>query len=482
MKYQIRKGLFETNSSSSHSFTFEGNGGNKYDVEFVDDENYINEYVKIGYHEFGWACREVTDINELITYFYLQAYYLDRDNSTKDCRERLQDELLSVNSSYIIDPKLMEDINDDFEQFVWNHIGYIDHQSTEDRSMDDMYSTYGISHIADIFRPEYSILTGNDNGYDSHPSGWFKPKSLDTKLHIDKTNKVIADYNNGNYHVRILSDGTKIRTLENGVRFIPHRPETIDINIQTRCDGNCPYCYISATGEGKYGDLTLPFFDTIAKGTEIAINLNDLSHPQLDWFLEKMRKQGVIVNGTINQKHFMIEENLKRLEHWVNNKLLYGLGISLTNNADDITHEFIKCVQQFPNTVIHTIAGITTREQFHKIEGEDLRLLVLGFKNKGRGKGFKIDESSVDYLQNIDSRKGSFRTISFDNLAFKQLGIRDKITDWEYNRCYMGEDGEYSFYIDTVTKKYFTSSTSTRGYPLLEKIKDMFKSISFWEA
>ena len=54
---------------------------------------------------------------------------------------------------------------------------------------------------------------------------------------------VLTTYTNGNYHVTLLNDGTKIRynRLDN---LTPAFAESIDCNITERCDGGCGYCYL----------------------------------------------------------------------------------------------------------------------------------------------------------------------------------------------------------------------------------------------
>ena len=49
---------------------------------------------------------------------------------------------------------------------------------------------------------------------------------------------ILTTYTNGNYHVTLLNDGTKIRynRLDN---LTPAFAESIDCNITERCDGGC---------------------------------------------------------------------------------------------------------------------------------------------------------------------------------------------------------------------------------------------------
>ena len=116
--------------------------------------------------------------------------------------------------------------------------------------------------------------------------------------------KLLGVYKNGNYSVKILSDGTKIRETEED-EFIPSFAENCDMKITDKCDGGCPFCYEGCTPNGRHGDiLNYKFLDTLHPYTELAINGNDLSHPDLLTFMYKMKMKKIILNMTVNQIHF----------------------------------------------------------------------------------------------------------------------------------------------------------------------------------
>lgn len=53
--------------------------------------------------------------------------------------------------------------------------------------------------------------------------------------------RLLGRYQNGNYTVTLLDDGTKIR--ENDLdELIPAFAENCDVKITDRCDGGCPFC------------------------------------------------------------------------------------------------------------------------------------------------------------------------------------------------------------------------------------------------
>ena len=77
---------------------------------------------------------------------------------------------------------------------------------------------------------------------------------------------------------------------------------------------------------------------------------------------------------------------------------------------------------------------------------------------------------------------GRFKVGSFDNLAITQLDLERQIkekTDLKWDELYMGDDGDYSFYIDAVSQTFAKNSTISKNqnYPTLESVDDMFNFI-----
>ena len=162
--------------------------------------------------------------------------------------------------------------------------------------------------------------------------------------------KKIADYMNGNVHITLYDNGTRIMDSGDSNTFDFAFPTNVDMTITKKCDGHCPWCYLNCNESGKHADLTnWKFFNTLHNGMEMAINLNDMTHPQLNDFLYDMKNKGVFVNGTINQIHF--EKHFDKIKNLVDNGLLHGIGVSLSNP----TKEFISLVKQIQNTIIEKL-------------------------------------------------------------------------------------------------------------------------------
>lgn len=291
--------------------------------------------------------------------------------------------------------------------------------------------------------------------------------------------KLLTSYINGNYTVALFNDGTKIRETVDD-EFVPVYPECCDVHISDCCDNGCPMCYADCNPNGKFADLDQPWVETLMPGMELALNLNYPFHPGLIPFLKKLKDKGVIVNVTINQKHFM--EHLDFIDMLAGEKLVYGIGVSLT----DPTKRFIHEIKRYPNAVIHTIAGILSKEQLDELSGNNLKILILGYKIKGRGSEYLSRHTEIaDKIKwlstNIKSYVNKFQVVSFDNLALEQLNVKDILSTKEWDEFYQGDDGDFTFFINMVDKTFCKSSLvlkeSTEIYPVLSNVKDMFTII-----
>lgn len=291
---------------------------------------------------------------------------------------------------------------------------------------------------------------------------------------------IIGKYKNGNYVVTLLSDGTKIRET-NDNEFIPSFAEGFDMKITDKCDGGCPFCYEGCTPNGRHGDiLNYKFLDTLHSYTELAINGNDLSNPDLVPFMYKMRDKKIILNMTVNQIHF--EKHFNVIKEWIDEGLIYGLGVSLKEPTD----KFINMITQLSNAVIHVINGVVSVHDLFRLAGHNLKVLILGYKNLRRGESYyEQNDKIVNALQeDLDKYlfpeiidKSWFKVVSFDNLAIKQLHVQEHLPKEQWEEFYMGDDGNYTFYIDMVDGTFSKNSLTTERYPIMDSIDGMFQKI-----
>lgn len=292
---------------------------------------------------------------------------------------------------------------------------------------------------------------------------------------------LLGRYKNGNFVTTILSDGTKIRETKDD-EFIPSFAENMDVKICNYCDMGCKFCHEDSSLHGKFGDiLNEKFINTLHPYQEIAIGGGDVtSHPDLIPFLQKLKERKVIANMTVNQIHF--EKKHELIKKLVDEKLIYGLGVSLVNP----TKHFIELIKQYPNAVIHVINGILKPSDIKALENNNLKMLILGYKHLRRGNEyFEEEQNDIETKQqwlyeNLEDIIQKFKVVSFDNLAIEQLDVKRLLTQEEWDEFYMGRDSEFTYYIDMVEKKFAKSSTApfNKRYDLLDSVDDMFKVIT----
>lgn len=280
---------------------------------------------------------------------------------------------------------------------------------------------------------------------------------------------------NGNCSIVLQSDGTQTREWDGDPR--PEFPLSIDCKITDYCDAMCSYCHESSTMRGKHGDLCYAqdFLSVLPVGTELAIGGGDpLSHPDLDRFLGSVEAMGLVANITVNQGHLVRYHS--RLKDLSSSGLINGVGISFRPEFGKMDIDGIN------NVVLHVIAGVHDIDEVVS-SMQDMynpKVLVLGYKVYGRGVGhfgLRTQKSLTDWSRRISllfDVLGS--TVSFDNLAISQLDVRRFFDEEQWGEMFLGGDGEFSMYIDFVTKTFSKSSTSNR-IPIVSDLGECFRNV-----
>lgn len=286
--------------------------------------------------------------------------------------------------------------------------------------------------------------------------------------------KKLADYQNGNTHVVLWNNGTKIRTIPDEESMKIDFPDSLDIKITNQCKNNCPYCYENSSPNGQHCncDQLIAKLAGFPRGVELAIGGgNPFEHPQLTNLLIELFYKGFVCNMTINQKD--IVPNIVRLNNYMKHRIIRGLGVSPDpNNLEGFIKDFkflkdnVACPQ---NIVIHLILGIHSFDYVKSIFDNlshfsdiHIKVLFLGYKIKQRGKIQDINNISPILEKWHQDIKYFFSKglLSFDNLAIEQLNLKSIISKDIWEKHFLGEDFTFSMFIDAVEKTFSPNSTS----------------------
>ena len=172
---QIRNGVFETNSSSTHSVSISNKKSSYYDRSCLNEYIEYDNKIHVTFGEFGWEIEHYyTPYNKLKYIVTMLAETEGRNISTVD-------ELFETDGFKMINDAVADychcdgiwiDSNMKVDSYEWNgktHFyldidGYIDHQSHEDySSVQDFLDDYGVDITKFIFDEGVCVITDNDN-------------------------------------------------------------------------------------------------------------------------------------------------------------------------------------------------------------------------------------------------------------------------------------------------------------------------------
>ena len=147
MKRQIRRKVFETNSSSMHSLTVEKKGITEY-LHVDEDEN----KVIVNFGEFGWGYETYNDAETKLSYLITM---LAQYNSFSAEELYDTDEFRRINNIVASRCECDGIIIDD------SYDGYVDHQSVE--RIGSLMSEYDCTIEEFIFDSGITLIIDNDN-------------------------------------------------------------------------------------------------------------------------------------------------------------------------------------------------------------------------------------------------------------------------------------------------------------------------------
>lgn len=299
-------------------------------------------------------------------------------------------------------------------------------------------------------------------------------------------------YWNGNGYCELnKKDGTMITTVLNDEPFVAEFPLNCDMNISNNCCIGCEFCYQGCTKDGQHSNIKKfiedknSFLYSLREGTELALNGNEPFHPDLELLLNFCKERHIITNLTVNE--ISLIAHMEQIEKWLDNGLIHGIGISPKTYSPIM----IDWAAKHPTAVIHTIVGITSDTQYKAMYDKNIKILILGYKDFGRGILYKEDEAVYiktktkwlkDNVKNFiayNKKKSKFAVVSFDNLAIEQLNPKAWLSDKQWETFYRGDDGSHTLFIDLVRETYAKNSVQdiSNHKPLLNDIRDMLKDV-----
>lgn len=233
--------------------------------------------------------------------------------------------------------------------------------------------------------------------------------------------------------------------------------EFYDVGINTKCNAECPFCYVSASGGGiNYPDICntwalwmSEFFwqENLKSGVvrtnkpfQIAIGSTGepTIHPDFCKFLETVYKTGVVPNYTTNgiilsSLNYKAEQILEATSNYVG-----GVAVSFGNKA--IREQAIKAVDnllRFGNTNVNIHHLISDKQSVDEFVaecvsyGDDIKYhVLLPLMPSGRSSE-GVTEGTFEYLEDM-IEKHNLKNVAFGAHFIKSLR-NSKIKTWLYD-------------------------------------------------
>ena len=151
MRRQIRRSVYETNSSSTHA------------ICIAKDGYELKDHIDFHTGEYGWECEEYGDLDNKASYLITAILSMDKEYADEKLT-RLKDILDEYEITYTISELNVKSYEYGKEKHYYYDIGYdyIDHAGELKSWLDDL-----LSDSDKLFRYLFGnsiIITGNDNG------------------------------------------------------------------------------------------------------------------------------------------------------------------------------------------------------------------------------------------------------------------------------------------------------------------------------
>ena len=242
----------------------------------------------------------------------------------------------------------------------------------------------------------------------------------------------------------------------------PSESEFYDVGINTKCNAECPFCYVSATGKGinypNICDTWKKWMDTFWEEKEKGINLTNKPfqiaigstgeptlHPEFCNFLQTVHNTGVVPNYTTNGIILSDWSQPGAPNYKLANQILAytaayvgGVAVSFGNkNLRKRARAAIEGLIELGNTNINIHHIISTKESVDEFITEWVRYgdsvlyhVLLPLMPAGRSDS-GVEEGVWEYLEEM-IQKHAIKNVAFGAHFIKYL--RDsKIKTWLYD-------------------------------------------------
>lgn len=163
MKRKIRKGVWETNSSSCHSVSISKNKIMNFALPGLDEDGFLIAH----FDEFGWEINRYNNPTSKLSYALTMVAMIHNEEFFNEVEFYELDDFKMIEDvvkNKIPDCEGIQMAEHSFDNEFWGIDGYIDHQSYECYScLQDFLNDYDITLEDFIFNANVILQTDNDN-------------------------------------------------------------------------------------------------------------------------------------------------------------------------------------------------------------------------------------------------------------------------------------------------------------------------------
>lgn len=319
-----------------------------------------------------------------------------------------------------------------------------------------------------ILREDVAIHGGNDNGNDEGnnvypPRGnveWFKQLPHEAKDDEWVCRKegdwwlLFNTYSGAKVTLSFEDDPTPRRTSE--------VPELIDLKITEVCPFGCPYCYQSSTHQGHHADGVGSWLYAFQKAGvfEVAIGGGEpTTHPEFKDILESTERDLQINFSTRNLDWILYNADLIK-----RTRAYFAFSVGGNSIGEKAIQQIKKAELNFSVQYVMTTMPDRHFEDLIKFcQKSDIPLILLGYKNTGRGATApKLRDTDIakqlsdDWIEIIKD-EGHF--IGIDTALAQKVPI-GTFPEYMLRRT----EGTHSMYIDAVTNRAGVSSYTEQPF------------------